>query len=133
MTVTPNTVLPNAVRLVAEWAKSRPAIAAIAAKRISYALGTTYPAIRLADVGPRARGPEEALSRVQVECWADDHDTASLLARTVEAEVPTLRGTYPGGGYCAGAAVVIGPFASPNQASARFRFLLDLELWVYPA
>lgn len=126
--------MPNAVWLVSTWAKSRPTITALVSKRISHQLGATFPAIRLADVGPRDRAPEEALNRVQVECWADDYDTADDIARTVESEVDSLRGSYPTvGAFCAGGSVALGPFASPDESSARYRFLLDLELWVYPA
>lgn len=131
-TATPDLVMPSPIRIVNAWAKSRPAITAVVGKRISPKLDATLPAIRLTNVGPRDRGPEEALARVQVECWADDHDTAEDLANVVVAQVPTLRGQWATG-WVAGAAVALGPFASHDQKTDRPRFLLDLELWIYPA
>lgn len=125
-------LLPDPVDVVNAWWKTRPALTALTGKRVDTVLGSTMPAVRLTNLSPRARGPEESLARVQVECWSDDRDEANLIGRTVEAELPTLHGAY-GGGWCAGAAVVIGPFDSPDPETERARSLLDLELWLYPS
>ncbi|MGI8682070.1 MAG: hypothetical protein ACR2JO_08065 [Mycobacteriales bacterium] len=127
-----NALMPRTVALVNEWLKAQPAITAVCGKRISYALGGTYPAIRLADIGPITRGPEEALRRIQVECWADDYDTAERLAATVESVLPEAVGAWPSG-YCAGGSVESGPFASPDPNSVRYRHQLDVALWLYPS
>lgn len=126
-----NTLMPSAIYVVNEWLKAQPAVVAVCGKRISYTLGSTYPAIRLADVGPIQRGPEETLRRIQVECWADDYDTAERLAAKVEAALPEARGTWSSG-YCAGGSVESGPFANPDSNSQRYRHQLDVALWLYP-
>lgn len=127
-----NAKQPDPLPVVATWLKNQPAVTAVIAKRVAPYLTGAYPAVRLADVGPRDRGPEEALNRVQIECWADDYDSASDLARVIERHVPELRGAYAGA-WCAGGAVALGPFASPDTSSNRYRHILDVELWLYPA
>lgn len=126
--------MPNPLWVVNDWIK---ALNTAAGNRVAPKLPGTMPAIRIANVGPRDRGPEEHLARVQVECWADDDDAAANLAATVEAGVPDLAGTYPyptDGVYahCAGGGVAAGPFAAPDPNSQRYRYILDVELWLYP-
>lgn len=124
-------MMPPALRVVNEWLTAQAAVTDVAGTRISYRLTGTYPAIRLADLGPMARGPEEQLRRIQVECWADDYDVAERLAAAVESVVPEARGQWPSG-YCAGGSVEAGPYANPDSASERFRHQLDIALWLYP-
>lgn len=125
--------LPDPIRVVNAWAKTRPSITNLVAKRISHELEGVYPAIRLTDLGPSDRSPDEWRFRVQVECWADDYDTARSAAAAVnrEVEAGTLQGTWLGA-FCAGGAVTLGPFASPDQKTGRHRHLLELGLWLYP-
>ena len=125
--------MPNPVAVVNAWAKAQSTVTAICGTRISYRLTGTYPAIRLADIGPVERAPGERASRVQVECWADDYDTSVALAAAVDAAVEdgTLRGTWASA-PCSGGAVVFGPMAMPDPESTKFRQQLDLELWLYP-
>lgn len=127
----PNAVMPSSVEIVNQWLKAQEPVTDICGKRISYTLTGTYPAIRVTDVGPIERGPEEVLRRIQIECWADDYDKAEQLALRVEAHIPEARGQWPAG-YCAGGDVVAGPFANPDQKSQRYRFQLDVGLWLYP-
>jgi hypothetical protein len=123
--------MPRKVLLVTQWLQSCTPVTEICGTRISYRLDGTYPAIRVADVGPIERGPEEVLQRIQIECWAEDYDTAEQLALAVEAVVATARGEWPAG-YCAGGDVDAGPYFSPDPQSERFRHQLDLALWFYP-
>ena len=128
----PNAVMPKTTKLVGEWLKAQSAVSAVVAARVSYRLTGTYPAIRLTDLGPIECGPEEALRRIQIECWADDYDTAENLALAVESVLPEARGTWPSG-KCAGGSVASGPFANPDPASQKYRHQLDVALWLYPS
>lgn len=125
-------LMPPTVRLVADWLQAQAAVAAVVGMRVSYRLTGTYPAIRVADLGPIQRGPEEALRRVQIECWAADYDDAERLAATVESVLPEARGAWPSG-YCAGGSVESGPYSNPDETSQKFRHQLDVALWLYPA
>lgn len=127
----PYAKMPRTLLVVADWLKAQTPVTDIIGKRVSYRLGTTFPAIRLTDLGPIERGPEEALRRIQIECWADDYGTAEDLAAEVERHLPEARSQWPSG-YCAGGAVESGPFASPDENSERHRHQLDVALWIYP-
>ena len=124
--------IPPVLRVVNEWLKAQGSVTAICGKRISPKLTGDYPAIRLTDLGPMERGPEEHLRRIQVECWADDYATAEDLAAEVERHLLEARGQWPSG-YCAGGTVESGPFASPDDTSQRYRHQLDVALWIYPS
>jgi hypothetical protein len=127
----PDLLMPAALKVVNEWLKAQTAITDICGKRISPKLDTVLPAIRLTNVGPIERGPEEALQRIQVECWAASYDDAEKLANTVVSVLPEARGQWTSG-YCAGGAVESGPFDSPDLESEKYRQQLDLALWLYP-
>lgn len=125
-------VLPKGVLLVSQWLCSIEAVVdVIEDRKPSYRLGATYPQIRLVDVGPMERCAGEVKRRIQVECWAEDYDTAEDLALVIEAEIPTIRGQWPAG-YCAGGGVESGPRSSPDDQAKKFRHLLDLGVWLYP-
>lgn len=128
----PDALMPRTALLVSQWLTSQEAVSAIIGHRASYKLGPLYPAIRITDLGPIERGPEEALKRIQIECWAQDYDTAERLAATVESLVDTSHGEWPAG-YCAGGSVESGPFPGPDEESGRWRWQLDLGLWLYPS
>lgn len=124
-------LMPPTVLLVSQALKAQASVTALTG-HVSYRLTGTFPAIRLTDVGTIDRAPEEALHRVQVECWAEEYDDAETLARTVVSVVGDLAGDWPAG-YCAGGSVESGPFSSPDDSSARYRHQLDLALWLYPS
>lgn len=125
-------LMPATLHVVTEALLAQTAVTEKCGNRISYRLGATFPAIRLTDVGTVERAPEEALHRVQVECWAAKYDDAERLAASVVSVVSDLRGDWPSG-YCAGGTVESGPFDSPDENSERFRVQLDLALWLYPS
>lgn len=124
-------LMPPTILLVSQALKAQASVAALTA-HVSYRLTGTFPAIRLTDVGTIDRAPEEALHRVQVECWAEKYDDAEALARTVVSVVGDLQGEWPAG-YIAGGSVESGPFSSPDDNSERYRHQLDLALWLYPS
>jgi len=127
----PDAKMPRALKVVNEWLKAQAAVTDLAGKRISHKLDAQLPAIRLTNVGPIERGPEEALQRIQVECWAETYDDAEDLANVVVSVLPEARGEWPAG-YCAGGGVESGPFDSPDPESEKYRQQLDLALWLYP-
>jgi hypothetical protein len=126
----PDALLPSPAQVFNEWAKTRTALTALVGTRISPVL-QTLPSIRLAVVSGRDVGRGEVRARLQVECWAADHDTAETIVRTVVAEVPALRGSYAGG-WVGAADVATAPYAAPDPVTERPRFIVDLWLWLYP-
>jgi hypothetical protein len=123
--------MPPPLLVVKDWLRSVAPVTAVVDTRISHRLPGTFPSIRLTDVGVASRSPEEALHRVQIECWGDDYDVTEDLALEIERHIPEARGAWPNG-YCAGGSVDVGPFSSPDQKTGRQRHLLEVVLWLYP-
>lgn len=124
-------LMPRPLAVVNQWLKAQAAVTAICGKRIAPFLDTVLPAIRLTNVGTIERSAEEALQRIQVECWAQTYDKAEELALTVVSVLPEARGQWDAG-YCAGGTVEAGPFDAPDPDSEKYRQQLDLALWLYP-
>lgn len=127
----PDALMPRAALMATKWLQAQAAVTALVGQRISHKLGGIYPAIRITDVGTMARGPEEELRRLQIECFADSYDVAERIAATVVSVLPEARGTWAGG-FCAGAGVESGPFYSPDVDPERHRHQLDIAFALYP-
>lgn len=127
----PDLVMPPPLKVANQWLKAQERVTQLCDKRIAPKLDAKLPAIRLTNVGPVDQGPEEALVRVQVECWAMTYDEAEQLALAVVSVIPEAAGQWPAG-YCAGGAVLAGPFDSPDPASEKYRLQLDVGLRIYP-
>jgi hypothetical protein len=98
--------------------------------------------IRLAAAGGQiGPNPGQSLPRVQVECWGRggtagggapvDDGTASQLARTVLADLPT-GGVSVSGGVVAGAWADGHPFESDDPSTGRPRWIVQLRLDLFP-
>jgi hypothetical protein len=124
----PVTVLPDAETLAVAALAAQSSITAICSTRISTVIPSapTFPLIRVTKVGDFGYDNEGASDVVlQVECWADDDATASLLARTVQACWLDLR-RITGGGWTALTEFTSGPM--PDEESQRARYILGLEM-----
>lgn len=130
-------LLPDPGEIFRAWALTREPITAIVGDRVAEELRGDQPAIRYALVTGSDGMPEEDNPQLQVECWgrgagAPDDGTASLLVRTVRAQVPTLRRFTHGSGYVANAYVSITPFDSSGPDTNRPRKILQIRLLTYP-
>lgn len=127
----PMTLMPDAEALTVTALTAQAAVVAIT-PRISTVIppAPIFPLIRVtkvADYGIDREGSSGVL--IQVECWADDDATASLLARTVQACVGDLP-RVTGSGWVALVDVPSGPIPTPDPESERARYILDLEMFV---
>lgn len=127
----PGRVMPDPVDVGVDWLQAQTRVTDLVGKRISYRLGKLYPAIRLTDLGAIEAAAEEATHRLQVECWADDYETASSIARAVMSVLSDAAGQWSTG-YCMGAGWLGGPFSSPDIDSERHRHQLDVALVIAP-
>lgn len=127
-------VLPDPIECVRLWATSRPRITELVETRIGISLSSDQASIRLAVIGGQ-HAPELGDPLLQLECWGAanqlDDGSASTIARTVLAEIPTLRGVWAGG-RVVGAAVDSWPYASPDPKTSRPRYVLTLRLVIAP-
>jgi hypothetical protein len=126
----PVTVLPDAETLAVAALAAQASITAICSTRIGTRIpdAPTFPLIRVAKVGDYGVDPEgSSVVVIQVECWADDDATASLLARTVQSCYLDLR-RITGGGWTALTDIPSGPIPTPDPESGRARYLLELDM-----
>lgn len=130
--MTVEAIAPDVVDQFVTWAKSRPAITDITGpKGISIKLPAgAGGVIRVALVSGGDEVPGGGGPLLQVECWgkpgADDDGTASLLGRTLKAEIPTFVGDFAGG-RVAGASAT-NPFASPDPLTSRPRYIVQVRV-----
>jgi hypothetical protein len=115
------------------WLKANPDLAAIHGGRVGTKLNATLPTIRVQRVAGVAPEPWRDEPVVQVECWAETEGAADLLARTVVAALPTMRGTYPTGQVYA-YSIESGPYWAPDdpQLSNNSRYILTVRLLATP-
>lgn len=123
------TLLPSAAVLLVAGLKANADLAALHGGRVGTNLNATLPAIRVQRVGgtPEDLWLDEPL--MQIECWAATEGPADLLARSVVAALPSLRGTYPTGQVYS-YAIESGPLWFPDDPniSKNARYLLTVRL-----
>lgn len=124
-------LLPDAEVLVVAFLAAHPDLALLHAGEVGTALSNERPAIRVTRLPGPSNAPEEDTPELQVECWADTQDAASVLARSVVAASPELKGAHPEG-VVAGVEVTLGPTYQPDPDTEEPRYLLRLGLLTYP-
>lgn len=123
------TLLPFAEAAFIAWAKTNVDIAAITTT-IATKLGSTLPAIRVARIGDAPPEPWWDQPHLQIEAWAADQITASLLIRTFVAALPTIRNLHLSDGVIYTYRITSGPFWSPDDPaiSTSARYILTVLL-----
>jgi hypothetical protein len=127
------TLLPSAAVVTVAWLKANPDLAAIHGGRVGTKLNATLPAIRVQRIGGTTPDVYEDQPVMQVECWAESEGAADLLARTVVATLPSVRGTYPTGQVFT-YLVESGPYWAPDDPtlSNNARYILTVRLLTAP-
>ena len=124
----PVSLLPDPETLMVAALKAQPSVTAIVAARIGTRIPDvpTFPLIRVTHI---AGGPDTLASEfvvIQIECWADDDATASLLARTIVACHTDMRNVSAAGWLALTDPVSLIPM--PDPVSERFRYIIDLDV-----
>jgi hypothetical protein len=129
------TVLPDPEALLITALRADTSIASVTGGRVATRLGAIFPAVRVTLVG----GPPHPVIQIgrpelQVECWGNGTDSAaavqaSLIARTIEAALPAIRGEY-GTSWVITAYMGSGIIHSPDPDTARERYLFTVGLIV---
>jgi len=128
-------VAPDVVDLTIRALLGQPAVTALVGTRVyDRVAGSVYPllVVGVVDFAPTAE-PRRTVTLVQVDCWGRGGDPAqatqaSLLARTVAAVAPDLRGAWPpAAGYIV-AAYLDRMLPQPDTTTGRARWLVQLEV-----
>lgn len=129
-------LLPDAEALFGAFLRAQPAVSALVGTRASTRIADVpiWPLVRISRVGGTQGQRWEDRPRLSAECWADLNDQAgaSLLARTVVAVLPDIRGRYAvQAGYVVSYELVLGPLWSPDPVSNRPRYIVDVVPSIY--
>lgn len=126
-------LLPPAEIAAVIFLRTHPDLAAIHGGRVGTRLNPVLPALRLNRIGNAPPELWEDDAHLQVECWAADQATADLLARTLVAAWPDVRG-YPIGsaGRIHTYAITSGPYWAPDdpEASDNARYIVTVSLLI---
>ena len=123
-------LMPDPETVVIAALAAQPSVAAIVAARVASRIpdAPVYPLIRVVRIGGGPDTPVSEHAVVQVECWAADDATASLLARTVIACHTNMRGTVAGGWLALTDPTTVLPVPDPVSEKARYIIGFDLEI-----
>lgn len=125
----PEPLLPDPETLLVAALNATASVTALVGSRISTNRGSTYPALVVTRVGGGPDSPASDLALLQLDCWATDDATASLLARTVVAAHRDLR-RITAGGWTALTDIQAGPIPVPEEETGLARYVIDLEIQV---
>lgn len=134
-TVTVADRLPDAERLVTTYLRNVPAISAYVGSRVTTELPSApvYPAVTVARVGgvPSLAGYLDEAT-LDIACWGTTKVQAEELARTVEAAMLIIVGTYALGVVTDSRQMGIGLRWDVDEATDRPRYLMTWSLYVHP-
>lgn len=125
-------VFPDVILMARAWLVSRSAVTALVGQRVSTRTTGVFPEVALERIGGVA--PVRVRldrARIQVSCWAADDITASLVARTVRAELHRMENYVHATGVIGGVEDELGPQHLPDTArtppTPRYVFTLAIH------
>jgi hypothetical protein len=125
-------LLPDLDQELVDFLTAHASLSPLHGERVGTSLQSESTSIRIASLGGVQPWPWEGTSEYQIECWGGTQGQAQTLARTVVAAVYDMRGPVDGG-HVIGVAVTLRPLWSPDETTARPRYLLHVSLTATPA
>lgn len=125
------TLLPDVDQALIDFLKTHADLVPLHAGRVGTKLQSTATAVRISSLGGTQPWPWESLPEYQIEWWGGTDVQAKTLARTGEAVIYGIRGPIVGG-WVTGVAVSLSQLWSPDETSARPRFLTQVQFIVNP-
>jgi hypothetical protein len=126
-----NALLPDAEVLVIGFLASHPDLNPLISDRVGTDLDARLPAIRVTRLSRPPRQDWEDNPELQIDCWAETQEEASVLARTVVSVLPDIVGVHVEGAVRS-YEVILGPFWSPDPDANYARYLVDAAFLTYP-
>jgi len=120
-------LLPDVDAALISFLANHASLTSLHGGRVGTKLGTAFPAVRVTNLGAQWSQPWETRPEFQVECWGDTQGEANLLARTVRAVIPELRGPVASG-YVTAAITTLDPRWMPDPDTNRPRYLMQAEI-----
>jgi hypothetical protein len=116
-----------------DFLTSHAALAPLHAGRVGTELQTDLVCLQVTGLGGSQPWPWEATPEYQIAAWGGTQAQANTLIRTVVAAVYELTGAAVDGGRVTGVSVTLAPLWSPDDQTARPRYLVHVALTAYPA
>lgn len=125
-------VLPDVDQALITFLDTHPALVPLHGGRVGTNLASgSLPSVRVTPLGGGQPWPWEASPEYQVEWWGGTQSEAKQLARTGEAALWDFLGPITGG-RVTGVTVALSQLWSPDETTARPRFLTQVSFTVYP-
>lgn len=125
-------LLPDLDQELVDFLAAHASLTPLHGGRVSTSLQSSLTSIRIASLGGVQPWPWEGTSEYQIECWGGTQAQAQTLARTVVAAIYDIRGPVDGG-HVIGVAVNLRPLWSPDETTARPRYICQISLTATPA
>jgi hypothetical protein len=129
-------LLPDLDQELVDFLKVHASLSPLHGGRVGTSLQSDLTSVRIASLGGTQPWPWQGTSELQIECWGSKtgagQGQANTLARTVIAAIYDMRGPVDGG-YVIGVAVTLRPLWSPDETTARARYIVQVALTATPA
>lgn len=124
-------VLPDLDQGLVDFLKNHASLSPLHGGRVGTSLQSTSTSVRVTALGGTQQWPWEALPEYQIEWWGGTQLQAKTLARTGEAAIYDIRGPIAGG-WVTGVAVTLSQLWSPDETSARPRYITQAQFRINP-
>lgn len=125
-------LLPDLDQELIDFLRDHPALAPLHGGRVGTSLQSDLASVRIASLGGNQPWPWEGTSEYQIEAWGGTQQQANTLARTIVGAVYDLCGAAVDGGRVTGVAVTLRPLWSPDETTARPRYIVQIRLTAAP-
>lgn len=125
-------LMPDVDQALVTFLDTHPALVPLHGGRVATSLPSgTAPVVRVTPLGGTSPWPWESTAEYQVEWWGGTQKEAKDLARAGEAALWDFLGPITGG-RITGVTVALSQLWSPDETTARPRFLTQVSFNVYP-
>jgi hypothetical protein len=126
-------LLPDMDQELVDFLTAHASLSPLHGGRVGTELQSDLVCLQVTGLGGSQAWPWEAIAEFQFSAWGGTQQQAYSLIRTVGAAVYDLTGAAVDGGRVIGVAVTLAPLWSPDEQTARPRYLTHCALTIYPA
>jgi hypothetical protein len=126
-------LLPDMDQELVDFLTAHASLSPLHGGRVGTELQSDLVCLQVTGLGGTQPWPWTATPEYQIAAWGGTQLQANILIRTVVAAIYDMTGTGVDGGRVTGVAVTLAPLWSPDEQTARPRYLAHCALTIYPA
>lgn len=126
-------LLPDMDQELVDFLTAHASLSPLHGGRVGTELQSDLVCLQVTGLGGVQPWPWEATAEYQIAAWGGTQLQANTLIRTVVAAIYDMTGTAVDGGHVNGVSVSLAPLWSPDEQTARPRYLAHVALTAYPA